>query len=72
MPNLVGLLLVALFIWFAENAGTFAQAWVYPNQKAGWQPVPLEKMGAWYLLMLVSLVLVTVIRRPEIVGKERR
>ena len=34
MPLIVGLGLVALFIWFAENIGTFARAWHYPNQKA--------------------------------------
>ena len=36
MPMVVGLLLVALFIWLAENLGTFASAWVYPSQRDGW------------------------------------
>ena len=31
MPLAVGFGLVALFIWFAENTGTFAGAWIYPN-----------------------------------------
>ena len=31
MPLLLGFVLVALFIWFAENIGTFANAWRYPN-----------------------------------------
>jgi len=31
MPLLMGFVLVALFIWFAENIGTFAGAWVYPT-----------------------------------------
>jgi uncharacterized membrane protein YoaT (DUF817 family) len=65
MPMLVGLLLVSLFIWFAENLGTFAAAWVYPSQQDGWHLVPIEKMGAWYLLMLLSFVLVTLVHRPE-------
>ena len=39
MPLLLGLILVALFIWFAENIGTFTAAWVYPHQKSGWQMV---------------------------------
>ena len=65
MPMLVGFLLVALFIWIAENFGTFASAWVYPSQRDGWHVVPLEKMGAWYLLMLLSWVLVTLVHRPE-------
>ena len=36
MPLLVGFALVALFIWFAENIGTFTAAWMYPNQRHGW------------------------------------
>jgi len=65
MPMLLGLLLVSLFIWFAENLGTFASAWVYPSQRDGWHVVPIDKMGAWYLLMLLSFVLVTLVHRPE-------
>jgi uncharacterized membrane protein YoaT (DUF817 family) len=58
MPLLLGLCLVSLFIWLAENAGTFARAWVYPAQKDGWQLVAPAKMGAWLLLMTISYVLV--------------
>lgn len=65
MPMLVGLLLVSLFIWFAENLGTFAAAWVYPSQQDGWHLVPIDKMGAWYLLMLLSFVLVTLVHKPQ-------
>jgi uncharacterized membrane protein YoaT (DUF817 family) len=64
MPMLAGYLLVALFIWIAENAGTFAAAWVYPSQRDGWHMVPLDKMGAWYLLMLLSFVLVSIVHKP--------
>ncbi|KQX21729.1 MULTISPECIES: DUF817 domain-containing protein [unclassified Sphingomonas] len=58
MPLLLGFLLVALFIWFAENIGTWAHAWSYPHQKAAWTMVPIGKLGAWYLLMIISFVLV--------------
>jgi uncharacterized membrane protein YoaT (DUF817 family) len=64
MPMLMGFVLVSLFIWFAENLGTFAGAWIYPSQRDGWTMVPIEKMGAWYLLMLISFVLVTLTHRP--------
>jgi uncharacterized membrane protein YoaT (DUF817 family) len=64
MPMLIGALLVSLFIWFAENLGTFAAAWVYPSQRDGWHVVPIEKMGSWYLLMLLSFVLVTLVHKP--------
>jgi uncharacterized membrane protein YoaT (DUF817 family) len=65
MPMIVGLLLVALFIWFAENLGTFAAAWVYPDQQKGWRLVSIAKMGSWYLLMLLSFVLVTLVHKPK-------
>ena len=65
MPALLGFLLVALFIWFAENLGTFAQAWRYPSQHDGWQMVPIGKLGAWYLLMIISFVLVSLLHGDE-------
>ena len=65
MPLLLGYGLVALFIWFAENLGTLGRAWVYPDQEAGWEPVSLAKLGSWYLLMIISVVLVSLVHRPE-------
>ncbi len=62
MPLFIGLVLVALFIWFAENLGTFARAWTYPDQDGGWRPVSLAKLGSWYLLMLISFVLAAAVR----------
>lgn len=63
MPLLLGWLLVALFIWIAENIGTFTRAWTYPAQGAEWQPVSWHKLGAWYLLMIISFVLVSMVHR---------
>ena len=68
MPMLLGFVLVAMFIWFAENLGTFAAAWVYPSQRHGWAVVPIGKMGAWYLLIMLSFVLVTIVNRPRSVA----
>ncbi len=68
MPLLAGFFLVALFIWGAENIGTFARAWTYPGPEDGWEPVSLAKLGSWFLLMLISFVLVSLvnpIRRPD-------
>jgi uncharacterized membrane protein YoaT (DUF817 family) len=62
MPLLLGLVLVALFIWFAENIGTFARAWAYPHQIGGWQPVSIGKLGAWFLLMIISYTLVALVQ----------
>ena len=67
MPLLLGFLLVALFIWGAENIGTFARAWTYPGQEDGWKMVSLAKLGSWFLLMLISFVLVELVspvRKP--------
>lgn len=65
MPMLLAFLLVALFIWIAENIGTWSRAWIYPNQAEGWSMVSLEKLGSWYLLMLISVVLVTLVHPPR-------
>ena len=62
--SLVNLFLTAaaagltLFIWMAENIGTFAHAWTYPGQVHAWQMVGVGKLGSWFLLMLISFVLV--------------
>jgi len=69
MPILLGFVLVALFIWIAENVGTFTSAWRYPSQHDGWAPVPLTKLGAWYLLMMLSFVLVSAVHRPRAPGE---
>ena len=65
MPVPLGFLLVALFIWIAENVATFSRAWVYPDQADGWTPVSPEKLVAWYLLMIISFVLVSLVHRPR-------
>ena len=59
MPLLLGFGLVASFIWVAENVATFARVWSYPGQEGGWEPVALAKLGSWFLLMIVSFVLVS-------------
>ncbi|HJZ32970.1 MAG TPA: DUF817 domain-containing protein [Hyphomicrobiaceae bacterium] len=67
MPLLLGFALVALFIWFAENIGTFTAAWMYPHQRQGWTLVASGKLGAWFLLMIISYALVAMLnglRRP--------
>ena len=65
MPLLVGFVLVALFIWIAENVGTFTAAWMYPHQRNGWSLVSMGKLGAWFLLMIISYTLVALLNRPQ-------
>lgn len=40
MPILLAFVLVAFFIWIAENIGTAAGAWLYPSQAGGWSSCP--------------------------------
>ena len=72
MPLIIGLLLVAVFIWFAENIATFSKAWLYPGQEVGWHMVSLTKLGSWYLLMIISFVMVAYIHRPITARKSYR
>ncbi len=65
MPMLLAFLLVALFIWVGENIGTWSRAWIYPDQADGWSMVSLGKLGSWYLLMMLSVVLVTLVHPPR-------
>ncbi|PXA96270.1 DUF817 domain-containing protein [Nostoc sp. 3335mG] len=71
MPMLLAFLLVALFIWIAENIGTWSRAWIYPSQHDGWSLVSWSKLGSWYLLMLISVVLVTLVHPPRRYDPER-
>lgn len=66
MPLLLGFGLVALFIWGAENIGTFATAWIYPHQRDGWHLVNFGKYGSWFLLMIISFILVSLVNPPRL------
>jgi len=59
MPMLLAFVLIAFFLWLAENVGTYGSIWQYPDQTEVWQWVSFGKMGAWFLLMIVSFVLVS-------------
>lgn len=55
LPLLLGL---AFIVWLAENIATFANIWRYPSQAELWHMVGWGKLGSWYLLLTLSLVLV--------------
>lgn len=65
MPLVLGFALVTFFIWIAENIGTFGMIWVYPHQKNVWHMVSFAKMGSWFLLMIISFILVSLVHRPK-------
>ncbi|MFS0852574.1 DUF817 domain-containing protein [Microbacterium sp. 179-I 3D4 NHS] len=65
LPLLLAFAGVAVFIYFAENIGTLAGAWAYPDQADGWQLVSPGKLVSWFLLMIISVVLVTWVYPPR-------
>jgi uncharacterized membrane protein YoaT (DUF817 family) len=65
MPLLLGLFLVALFIWIAENIGTLTKTWLYPHQRVAWSMVSLGKLSSWFLLLIISYVMVAAVNRPR-------
>ncbi|MGP9491902.1 DUF817 family protein [Psychrobacter sp. AOP7-B1-24] len=58
LPFLPLLLCLAFLVWVAENIATFANIWRYPSQVDSWHMVGWGKLGSWYLLLILSLVLV--------------
>ncbi|OEH84382.1 hypothetical protein BHU72_10795 [Desulfuribacillus stibiiarsenatis] len=58
MPIFLSFVLVGFFIWIAENITTFYGAWTYPNQNETWQLVHLGKISSWFLLVIISVIIV--------------
>lgn len=63
---------VAVFIYLAENIATWAGAWAYPDQAEVWQPVSASKLTSWFLLMIISVVLVAWVYPPQTPDRRRR
>jgi uncharacterized membrane protein YoaT (DUF817 family) len=66
MPFLMTAFLTGLFVWIAENIGTFTRIWQYPNQVEYWHLVSFSKVGSWFLLLILSFALVTIIYRDRL------
>lgn len=58
MPVILSFLLIGFFIWVAENISTFFGAWRYPNQAQVWQMVHIGKISSWFLLVIISIIIV--------------
>jgi uncharacterized membrane protein YoaT (DUF817 family) len=58
MPLVMAIALVGFFVWVAENISTYLGAWVYPQQRAGWTLVSVRIMSSWFLLVIVSGIIV--------------
>lgn len=68
MPISLSFLLIAFFIWIAENISTYLGAWQYPNQVEAWSLVSFKIISSWYLLVIISFILVAYLKHV----KERR
>ena len=60
LPLVLSFLLIAWFIWLAENIVTFFKGWVYPHQQAGWALVDFGKLSSWFLLVIITVLVVVV------------
>lgn len=58
MHVLVSFLLIAFFIWVAENISTLLGAFQYPHQADRWSLVHLGKLSSWFLLIIISVIIV--------------
>ena len=65
MPLSVAFLLIAFFIWIAENISTFFGAWKYPHQLTTWAMVSFGKITSWYLLVIISFILVANLKHAK-------
>lgn len=65
MPLTVAFLLVGFFIWLAENVATYFSAWQYPDQRQAWQPVGLGKISSWFLLVIISVIIVAQLKHVK-------
>ncbi|MBC1395215.1 DUF817 domain-containing protein [Listeria welshimeri] len=58
MPLSLSFLCIAFFIYLAENIASFYGAWAYPDQLVAWRPVHVSKITSWYLLVIISIIIV--------------
>lgn len=65
MPLSLSFLLIAFFIWIAENISTYLGAWKYPDQHIAWSIVSLHKISSWFLLVIISVILIANLKHAK-------
>lgn len=65
MPLALSFGLIGFFVWGAENVATFFGAWQYPNQRDGWHLVHSSKITSWFLLVIITVVIVAQLKRVK-------
>lgn len=58
MPLVLSFILIAFFIWLAENMATYLGAWKYAYQLSNWHVVSFHKISSWFLLVIISFMIV--------------
>ena len=58
----VSFLLIAFFIWIAENISTYFGAWKYPNQIHEWNIVNVSKISSWFIMVIISFIIVSYLK----------
>ena len=62
MPLNLSFLLIAFFIWIAENISTYLGAWKYPDQVHEWTLVGTQKISSWFLMVIISFIIVSYLK----------
>jgi uncharacterized membrane protein YoaT (DUF817 family) len=62
IPLTLSFILIAFFIWIAENLSTFWGAWQYPDQIHTWNVVSTQKITSWFLMVIISFILVAYLK----------
>lgn len=62
MPMNLAFILIAFFIWIAENISTYLGAWKYPDQIHAWSVVSTQKITSWFLMVIISFILVAYLK----------
>lgn len=75
MNIILTFLLIGFFIWIAENVSTYFGAWQYPNQSREWNLVHPGKITSWFLLVIITIVIVANLKlikygKKEVVTEE--
>lgn len=65
MPLSLSFLLIAFFIWIAKNISTYLGAWKYPHQDGAWDLVSFKIISSWYLLVIISFILVAYLKHVK-------
>lgn len=65
MPLTLAFVIVGFFIWAAENIATFLGAWTYPDQHEAWRMVSFSKISSWFLLVIISVIIVAQLKHVK-------